>query len=283
MLHVFLNRSVSLSLLVAFVAAGCAAGTTTDDPPDPGDGGVAIVDAAHDGAHVTAHDGGVDAAANGDDTGVPSVSSDAGTPDTGQIPVSSPDANAPDTSVPDTSVPETSTGGAVKPAQGELLITEVMYNPTTAEPDTEWFEVTNTASGPRLLSGLTLADGSGHSETIGSAPAVAPGAYVVLARSKASATGTAKVPAASIVYEYATLTLANSTTGAITIKDGATTIAQSPYGNFAISSTAATANSIQLKALAYTAESTASNWCLSKTAWASGSDNGSPGTALNCQ
>jgi hypothetical protein len=183
-------------------------------------------------------------------------------------------------SVPDVNVPDTSVT-ATKPGQAEILVTEVMFNPSTTEPDTEWLEVYNAATGPRSLNGLTLADGSGHSESIAASPAVVvqPGAYAVLARSKASATA-AGVPAAAILYEYATLTLANGSTGLVTLSDGATTIAQSPFGTFGMS---VSGESIQLKTLTYADESKSASWCLSTIPWATGSDKGTPGAAQKCQ
>jgi hypothetical protein len=175
--------------------------------------------------------------------------------------------------------------GAPKPAQGEVLITEVMYNPFGTEPDTEWFELHNVTASARSLSGLTIADGGGRTHTIGAGVTIAPGAYVVFARATSAAVA-AKVPAASIAYEYgeklpsnAGIQLANGDTGGLSLKSGGTTIAQAPYGGWFSQSGGSTA---QLDVLDYAASASEASWCLSSTAWTAGSDKGTPGAASDC-
>ena len=70
-----------------------------------------------------------------------------------------------------------------------------------------------------ILGGLTIADGSSHSETIAGSVLVPAKAYMILANGKSA---TPVVPAGSIAYKYSTLTLANGSTGAVTLKSGAT-------------------------------------------------------------
>jgi hypothetical protein len=173
---------------------------------------------------------------------------------------------------------------APKPAQGEVLITEVMYNPSTPEPASEWFEVHNTTSEARSLSGLTIVDGAARTCVIGPGVVVPPGGWVVLARSIAGATA-AKVPTSAIAYEYGTgvadgsgIQLANSDTGAVFLRDGAVTIAQADYGGWF----AANGASIQLHALGFAASAQSASWCLSSTPWAPGADNGTPGAPSDC-
>jgi hypothetical protein len=172
-----------------------------------------------------------------------------------------------------------------KPAQGEVFITEVMYDPFANEPASEWIEIHNAAASERMLSGLTIVDGGNRTHVIGAGVTIAPGAYVILARLKTAVT-TAKVPAASIVYEYGTglpdnggIQLANATTGGVYLRNGAATIAQADYGGWYSQSGG---SSVQLKTLTYTASGQSTSWCLSLNAWATGSDKGTPGAASDC-
>jgi hypothetical protein len=172
--------------------------------------------------------------------------------------------------------------GAVKPAPGEVLITEIMYDPSGTEPDQEWMELYNTTNGDRLLTGLTLADGANRTHTLGTLT-IAPGAYIVLVRNKTAATAAG---IATIAYEYGAgqsastgIILANGSTGGIALKDGATDIARAMYGawNLATSGT-----SIQLKSTAGGEATTAAGWCKSATAWTGGTDKGTPALAGDC-
>ena len=177
------------------------------------------------------------------------------------------------------------TGPAPAPAQGEVLITEVMYDPSGNEPATEWIEVHNRATGARLLGGLTIVDGGNRTHVIAGSLTVAPGAYVVLARDRAAATA-AKVPAAAIVYEYGKglasstgVQLANGATGGGSLRNGASIIAQAAYGGWF---SQPGGSSIQLKTLTYPGSIQKANWCLSSGAWTTGSDKGTPGAGADC-
>src|SRR5690606_14570831 len=93
------------------------------------------------------------------------------------------------------------------PALGELIISEIMPNPSTAEPGGEWFELYATASFD--LNGLQLGKGGAVSHTVASATCleVAAGSYVVLARSDVDANN-CSLP--KVDYVYTTLALSNS-------------------------------------------------------------------------
>jgi hypothetical protein len=177
------------------------------------------------------------------------------------------------------------TSGAPKPTQGEVLITEVMFDSAGAEPDGEWFELYNAASSARSLAGLTLVDGANRTHTIKSGTTIAAGAYVVFVRNRSVST-TAKVPGASSAYEYGAgitsstgIQLANGTTGSLALKDGSTTIAESAYGGWFTTSGGA---SVQMKTLTYAAGSNKGAWCLSATSWSGATEKGTPGAASNC-
>ncbi len=160
-----------------------------------------------------------------------------------------------------------------------------MYDTITPEPVSEWFELHSSASSTRSLGGLTIKDGSGRTHTIGAALTIAPGAYIVLARDKAGAIA-AKVPAAAIAYEYGTglpdnagILLTNAATGAVSLLDGAATIASAPYGGWF---TQSGGSSVQLKLLVPAQTTSKTSWCLSGTAWTTGSEKGTPGAAEDC-
>jgi hypothetical protein len=174
---------------------------------------------------------------------------------------------------------------APRPLPGDVLITEVMYDPSTPEPSTEWLELYNTRSTPLSLGDLTLVNGVGRSHAIAKGVVIAAGAYVVLARSRAGAAA-AKIPAESVLYEYgsglgdtAGVLLANGASGGIALRDGATVISEVLYGGWF---SQAEGRSVQRKAVSASAPPSAASFCLSDTPWAAGSDKGTPGAAGDC-
>ena len=67
-------------------------------------------------------------------------------------------------------------------AIGELVITEIMQNPTTTpDADGEWFELTNTSAAAVDLDGLILRDDGADNFTVSGTLIVAPGGFVVFA------------------------------------------------------------------------------------------------------
>ena len=206
-----LHHRISLALatgIVSTVAWACAVGQNGDiasdfGPTDP------EVDAAYDPRPATSQSATVDAGASSS-SGSSSGGSKGTTPTPGGSATSSSGGTPPASSAP-------------KPTQGEVLVTEVMYDPSTPEPGSEWIEVYNAAPTARSLSGLTLFDTAGRAHTIGAGVELAPGAYKVLVRNQAGAVA-AKVPAAAILYEYGAgvddssgVLLVNGSTGAVLI------------------------------------------------------------------
>lgn len=263
-------RCVGIAFTGVIVLAGAAGGCATSEPADLGpdiDPTLPGVDASQGSNPLPGNTG-------TNDSGTASSGGDA--KDAGAKPAAVPDA-APVDAAP--VVP--------KPAPGEVLITEIMYNTLKgAEPDAEWIELHNLASSARTLSGLTLKDGGARTHVIGAGVTIAPGAYVVLARDKSIATGTALVPASAVVYEYgkgmpsnAGVQLANAASGSITLLNGAATIAHVPYGSWFSQSGG---SSIQLDVLTPAQASAKASWCLSFSQWTTGSDKGTPGAASDC-
>ncbi len=64
------------------------------------------------------------------------------------------------------------------PSAGELVIDEIMYDPTTEEPDTEWFEVKNVSNADLDVGGCTISDGEA-THTIASNTVIPSGDYFV--------------------------------------------------------------------------------------------------------
>jgi hypothetical protein len=267
-----LRRAAAMIAGVAALTAvaGCAMSTPADLTPgvDPGLPSMSATNDPSPGARSDAGASQADAASpSGSDGGLKGLAHDAG-PDAAQA--------APPPPPPPT---------APKPAIGEVLITEVMYAPLTPEPTTEWFELHSLASSDRALTGLTIKDGSGRMQTIAANVVLAPGAYVVLARTTAGAIS-AKVPAGVIAYEYgaglsntAGVLLTNGATGGLALLDGSVTLASAPYGGWF---SQPGGHSVQLKVLDASAAAAKASWCLSASTWAAGSDLGTPGAPGDC-
>lgn len=163
---------------------------------------------------------------------------------------------------------------------GELLISEVMFNPAGVEPDSEWIELHNTTTRTLNLAGLLLVDSSARVSVVGPGVTLGAGAYGVMVRKRAGGT----VPATAIIFEYGLVQpgvqMVNSASGVIQLKDGPTLLAECKYGAFAVGGTAASA---QLKTLTLVGSQAAGGWCTSQNTWSgSGADRGTPGMASDC-
>lgn len=272
-----------LAALGAILVAACASSETPDVTPDvdpnlPGVQGSGDPTRWDGGSSqkVPAKDAGGGEGEDGETNPTPTPTTDGGT-SSGKT-----DGGGGSTT---TDSGSTTTSGAPKPAQGEVLITEVMYDSAGAEPDGEWFELHNTASSTRSLAGLTLVDGANRTHVIKSGTTIAAGAYVVFVRNRSVST-TANVAGAASAYEYgagltssAGIQLANGDTGALSLKDGATAIASADYGGWFTSASGA---SIQMKTLGYASGSNKTSWCLSANAWTGAAEKGTPGAANDC-
>lgn len=222
------------------------------------------------------------------DSGTPSVPPPANPTDGGAKDSSSspPDASVlvqdASVSTPDATNPSTS---AAQAGLGELAITEIQFDPIGAEPDGEWIEVMNRAATPRSLRGLELRDGGGRSHTIGADVVVAPGAYVVLARSRAAAVAQG-VGSTDIVYEYGVgstsgtgVILANGSTGAISIFAGTQELQRVAYGAFSLSATSG--KTFELRTGSFATVGSSAMFCVAETTYGTGCF-GTPGRPSMC-
>lgn len=270
--------------LLAVLAAGCAAGTEavtdTSEPTSPKDAG------ASDGSSSTVVPPAPDAGDDEEDAGAStdaSTTSDATTAKDAAADASTKDASTTKDAAADAAAPFDA--GPLDPLEGDVVISEVMFNPSGTEPDAEWIEVANTTAMDKSLSGLVLEDGASpvNTHTIGANVIVPAGGYVVLVASKAAA-ATAQIPAAAIVYEYGTnsILLGNSKSGSIALLRGATEIARAHYGALGLGG-AANGQSVQLSVLTYAGAGLAASWCKSANTWVvGGTDKGTPGAASDC-
>ncbi len=176
---------------------------------------------------------------------------------------------------------------AVTPSIGDLVITEIMFDPTGPVPEAQWFEVYNLTGEPELLSGLTIEDSWGDAQTISSTPPVVapPFTYVVLVRDMATALANG-IPGGAIVYEYGAgqssyqgIEFASDWTGDLSLWNGGQEIVDVPYGGWGMSYTG---DSIELASLQFVGADQSGNWCVAQVAWAAGSDFGTPGVASDC-
>jgi hypothetical protein len=173
------------------------------------------------------------------------------------------------------------------PGIGELLITEVMFEPSGPVPDSEWFEVFNTTDSPKLLSGLTILDGYSDPHVIASSPpVVAPAqSYVLLVRDRAAALAGGVAPAC-IVYEYGAVASPygglelGGVGGEVSLWNGNTQLVDVPYGQW---TPTPLAQSIELGVLQLVGSDVASNWCLAQRPWGAGTDHGTPGAPSDCR
>ena len=260
------------------LAAGCAMSAPADLTPDL-DPTLPGIDAAYD--PLPAAGGGKDSGAKGSSSESSSggSSGSSGSTDSGTQPVAPTDSGTGVDSAPPPPPP------LAKPSPNEVLITEIMYDTFGTEPDSEWIELHSVASVTRVLTGLTIKDGGGRTHVIAGTLNIAPNAYLVLARSTAGAV-TAKVPPAVIVYEYgeslpsnAGVQLANGVSGGVSLLNGPVVISQAPYGGWFSQSGG---SSLQLHVLNGSQSAMKASWCLSSTAWTTGSEKGTPGAAEDC-
>jgi len=193
------------------------------------------------------------------------------------------DASAADGAQDTSAPPPVDASGVPQAAAGDIVISEVLFDPSGAEPESEWIEIGCRATSARTLRGLTLEDGAGRTHVITTDVVVSPGKFVVLARTRASALAQG-IAAADIGYEYgaglgasAGVILANGSSGAISILSGATALVRVPYGTF---NTGASGASIEQKLTAAPGVAVAADYCVSTTPF--GTQLGTPGRAPVC-
>lgn len=158
-------------------------------------------------------------------------------------------------------------------APGDLVITELMYNPLGSEPGAEWFELSNRSADRLDLTGLLLASGSEVDAPL-AARIVAPGSRTVFCRNPELG------PVGCVPYGRVVL---NNRADELTVSSAAgALIDRVSYGTTGEWPRSVNGRSIQLReaALDSTANDLGTNWCQATTP--SGIDLGTPGAPNTC-
>ena len=175
--------------------------------------------------------------------------------------------------------PATRTASVTVVAVGDLVVTEIMFDPAgVADNLGEWFEVLNVSAQAIPLAGLVLSDGTG-SHTVSGAGSIAVGDLFVFGiNSNATTNG-----GVTVDYQYTTLSLPN--TGALAARvtfDGVLIdgVAYTVPGGWT------QGNSMTLNPLSLTAvgNDTAANWCPARVGdtYGTSGNHGTPGAANLC-
>jgi hypothetical protein len=166
-------------------------------------------------------------------------------------------------------------------AAGDLIITEIMTNPTSvADPKGEWFEVYNASGGSITINGLMITDSTtdSHQVTSDDALTIPAGGYFVLGgESDALVNGGAPVD-----YEYSGLTLGNGSDDLslwVQKDDGTKVVIDSVAWDGGVSFPDPDQGSMALEpsfmGTGYNDDGT--YWCESPNPWGTQTDNGTPG------
>ncbi len=158
-------------------------------------------------------------------------------------------------------------------AAGELVITEILKDPTTTnDADGEWFEVYNASAVPIALCGWTIRDDGTDSHTMTTDVTVLPGDYAVFARSGSELLN----DGVTADYVYAGFTLGNSDDEVVLENDGVVIDRVDYTTSFPNSSGySLTLNPLSLDAVS---NDTATQWCRASSYYGV-YNRGTPGVA----
>ena len=166
--------------------------------------------------------------------------------------------------------------GAVAPREpraGELVITELQYNPSGVEPGAEWLELLSTSTARLDLTGLLVSSGVASS-ALTAPPIVEPGARLVLCRDPAVG------PAGCA--GYGSLSLTNTTDDLTLTTAGGVVVDTVVYATVAPWPASVNGTSIELSESHLDAASNndGARWCAATAV--SGADRATPGAAGSC-
>jgi hypothetical protein len=161
----------------------------------------------------------------------------------------------------------------VKPAMGQLVISEIMPNPKV-EPAEEWFEITNTGATAFDLNALAL-DRAGDTRapdviTAADCKSIAPGGFALFARSNDPAAN-GMLPAVDATFGF---TMPN-TAGDVQVLDGATVLDAVTWTK----STDGISSQVSPAQLTTTANDSAASFCPGTTPYGDGMNQGTPKAA----
>lgn len=169
-------------------------------------------------------------------------------------------------------------GSAVLPAPGDLIITEIMQNPTSAADAVgEWFEVYNTSTKIINLDGLEIKDNDGESHTVnamGASLTVQPGAYFVFGvNADMMVNG-----GVSVGYEYGGFVLANGADEVVLVSNGVEIDRVEYTGVVPWIDPDGASMQLNPMLLSTTSNDLPANWCEATMTYGTG-DKGTPGAA----
>jgi hypothetical protein len=165
-------------------------------------------------------------------------------------------------------------GGTIN--SGDLLITEIMYDPTSLT-DTygEWFEIYNNTGFPVNLQNLVIRKSGTDSHVITASIILPSHAYQVLARNESAVSGNK--------YVYGTSITLNNTGAVLSVSNYGTDGTDGPeicsvnYGGEGFPSASGASICLSPESLNAAGESVGTSWCVSSSAYNTG-DLGTPGT-----
>lgn len=160
------------------------------------------------------------------------------------------------------------------PAEGDLVISELMYNPSeTPEDDYEWIEIHNPSTTETFnLAGCELSE-STRSHTIAASLSIAPGDFVVLAGSN--------TPGFTPDYNHSReVFLVNNNNGSMTLTCGTAVIDTVEYdtsGGVWPNGTNGVAIALDPNHYDATDNDDGANWCLAEATYGTNGNYGTPG------
>ena len=159
---------------------------------------------------------------------------------------------------------------------GDLIVTEVMADPSGSESLQEWFEIHNTTLGPIDVDGMVFADNGSDSFTVaaGGPLVIAGGGYMVFGRSDDTMVN-GGVP---VDYVYSGFLLVN-TDDEVVIRAGSTEVDAVAYDDgVTFPDMQGHSMSLDPNSLDFSSNDDGASWCLAST-MLSGGDFGTPGAA----
>lgn len=158
-------------------------------------------------------------------------------------------------------------------AAGDLVITEIMKNPAGSDSAGEWIEIYNNAGFDVDLSGLTLEDDGGNSETLGSYT-IGDGDYAVIGSNTDSGTNGGVGVDLGITWSNFKLDNAGDE---VVIKNGATEVDRVNYGSGTYPNVSGDNWNLDRSVRDATSNDSSANWCRGYDTYGTSGNYGTPG------